>query len=238
MNALIQIKNVYVNFSKRSILSNISFNINSNQIITLIGPNGAGKSTLVRILLGLITPNQGIVKKISNLKIGYIPQKLNFETKFPISVIKFMQLLKNTKYHHAIHALKKSGVEHLKNMQLQKLSGGEIQRVLLARTLLHSPQLLILDEPNQGVDVSGQILFYKLIHKIKHELSCSVFMVSHDLNLVMARTDEVICLNNHICCSGTPKSITKSNEFISMFGENNLKEMALYQHKHNHIHIF
>ncbi|CAL4321315.1 zinc ABC transporter ATP-binding protein ZnuC [Buchnera aphidicola] len=232
MKTLIKVKNVFIKICNRSILSNISLSLTSNRIITLIGPNGAGKSTLVRTILGLITPDQGLVIRSPNLRVGYVPQKLNFNTSLPISVNQFMQLFQTVNEYKIQKSLKRVNAEHLQNVQLKKLSGGEIQKILLAQALLNSPQLLVLDEPTQGIDIVGQMIFYKLIHQLKKELFCSIFMVSHDLNIVMARTDEVICLNKRICCSGTPENVTKSYEFISMFGNNILQELALYRHHH------
>lgn len=235
---LIQLKNIYIKICNRNILTNISLSIYENSIFTVIGPNGAGKSTLVRVILGSLYPTQGTIFRIPNLGIGYVPQKFNFNINFPISVNRFMQLSFKTSIKNILHVLHKLNIEHLQHMQLNKLSGGEIQKVLLARALLNTPQLLILDEPTQGVDIHGQISFYKLIHQLKKELSCSILIVSHDLNFVMAQTDEVICLNNHICCSGTPQAITKNLKFIAMFGTNLYHDLALYPHNHNHKHVF
>ncbi|WP_343128020.1 zinc ABC transporter ATP-binding protein ZnuC [Buchnera aphidicola (Takecallis taiwana)] len=237
MKILIQLKNIFIDLSNRSILSDISLSLYSNRIVTLIGPNGAGKSTLVRVILGLIQPKTGSIMRIPNLNIGYVPQKLSFHTYFPISVYNFLKLLDHTE-NAIIQVLNKIHIYHLRYIQLNKLSGGEIQKVLLARALLNNPKLLILDEPIQGVDINGQIAFYKLIHQLKKELSCAIVIVSHDIYFVMAQTDEVICLNNHICCSGSPKTITKNLKFISMFGTESLYKLALYPHKHNHVHVF
>ncbi|CAL4326379.1 zinc ABC transporter ATP-binding protein ZnuC [Buchnera aphidicola] len=239
MLEFIKLKNIYVNFSNRSILSNISLSLIPNRILTLIGPNGAGKSTLVRIVLGLIKPDSGSIFRAYNLSIGYVPQKLYLNTLLPMTVARFMKLSQKTQNDIKIsEILKRVKAESLKNFQLQKLSGGEMQRVLLARALLNDPNLLVLDEPTQGVDVIGQLALYELINTIRNELKCSVLMVSHDLNFVMAKTDEVICLNNHICCSGTPESVCQNAEFTSIFGIKSRKELAIYHHDHNHVHYF
>jgi zinc transport system ATP-binding protein len=238
MLKFIQLKNVYVNFSNRSILSNISLSLIPNRVLTLIGPNGAGKSTLVRIILGLIKPNTGTIVRSCKLSIGYVPQKLSLNTLLPITVERFMKLSKRTDDIKISKILKRVKAESLKDSQLQKLSGGEMQRILLARALLHNPNLLVLDEPTQGVDIMGQLALYELINQIRYELKCSVLMVSHDLNFVMAKTDEVICLNNHICCSGAPETVYNNAEFISIFGLQRVKEMAIYYHNHNHTHNF
>ncbi|CAL4322469.1 zinc ABC transporter ATP-binding protein ZnuC [Buchnera aphidicola] len=238
MYSLIKLKNVFIKFNHRCILSNISLNLIPNQILTLIGPNGAGKSTLVRVILGLLKPNSGkIIKKI-NIKIGYVPQKLHLNAGLPITVDRFMRLSHGTTKLSVKKALHRLNIIHIKNYQLKKLSGGEMQRMLLARALLKEPELLILDECTQGIDILGQVALYKLINKIRNELKCSVLIVSHDLNLVMATTDKVLCLNQHICCSGTPEIVCKNSEFISLFGEIGIKNFALYRHEHNHRHDF
>ncbi|QCI25528.1 zinc ABC transporter ATP-binding protein ZnuC [Buchnera aphidicola (Sitobion avenae)] len=234
----IKLKNVCVNLSNRSILTNISLSLIPNRVLTLIGPNGAGKSTLVRIILGLIKPNSGTIMRAYNLSIGYVPQKLNINTLLPITVERFMQLSHKTNNIKISEMLRRVKAESLKFCQLQKLSGGEIQRILLAKALLNNPKLLVLDEPTQGVDVTGQLALYKLINEIRYELKCSILIVSHDLNFVMAKTDDVICLNNHVCCSGTPEAVCNNVEFISIFGYKYVKELAIYHHDHNHVHNF
>lgn len=230
------LKNIFVRFSNCYVLSNISFSLISNRIVTLIGPNGAGKSTLIRVILGLIKPDLGSVIRKPNILIGYVPQKIYLNHLLPITVERFMQLSKIKKDVNILKVLKRVNAESLRYLPLQKLSGGEIQRVLLAKALLNNPQLLILDEPLQGVDIMGQLDLYKLINKIRSEIQCSVFIVSHDLNFVMAKTDYVICLNKHICCSGAPKKVFKSSEFISIFGLERIKKLAIYQHNHDHVH--
>ncbi|XBC42548.1 MAG: zinc ABC transporter ATP-binding protein ZnuC [Buchnera aphidicola (Meitanaphis elongallis)] len=236
MSLFISLQNISVNFNNVNVLSNISLNLISNCILTLIGPNGAGKSTLVKVILKLLKPNQGIVTYNKNLRIGYIPQKVNFNTTLPITVNKFMSLFKNKR--SILNVLKYVNAIHLKDIPLKQLSHGEIQKVLLARALLNNPQLLILDEPTQGIDFLGQTMFYKLINKIKIELKCSILMVSHDLSVVMSNTDEVICLNRHICCSGSPESVSKHSKFIAIFGHLEKNKLALYHHQHNHYHDF
>ncbi|QCI26013.1 zinc ABC transporter ATP-binding protein ZnuC [Buchnera aphidicola] len=238
MNLLIKLENVYVNLCNRNILTNISLSLYSNNIVTLIGPNGAGKSTLIQVILNLLSPSAGSIFRASNLKIGYVPQKFTFDNNFPISVNKFMNLSVRVNKTEILYTLNKLNIAHLKNMQMNTLSGGEMQKVFLARALLNHPQLLILDEPVQGMDINSQISFYKLINQLKKDLSYTILIVSHDLNFVMAQTDEVICLNKHICCSGTPKAITKNLKFIALFGSIPYNELALYSHYHNHTHNF
>ncbi|CAL4323091.1 Zinc import ATP-binding protein ZnuC [Buchnera aphidicola (Protaphis terricola)] len=236
---LISLKNIYVNFSNHSILQNISLSLTENRIFTIIGPNGAGKSTLIRVILGLIHPTTGKVFRSSNISIGYVPQKLYLNDLLPMTVDRFLRLSqykKNT--NNILKILKRVKAESLQYFPLKRLSSGEIQRILLARSLLNNPNLLVLDEPSQGVDIIGQLDLYNLIYSIRRELNCTILIVSHDLNFVMSKTDYVICLNKHICCSGHPKKVFNSLEFISMFGLKRIKEIAIYHHNHDHIHQY
>ncbi|XBC39540.1 MAG: zinc ABC transporter ATP-binding protein ZnuC [Buchnera aphidicola (Chaetogeoica yunlongensis)] len=238
MSVCIRLKKIFVNFNNRSILSNISLILTSNCILTLVGPNGAGKSTLVKVILGLLKPNQGKVYYKNNLRIGYIPQNLKLHSSLPISVNRFMNLSQYKNQLLIKNVLNKVHASNLINIPLQKLSSGEMQKILLARALLNQPELLVLDEPTQGIDIIGQIEFYKLLNQIKYELECSIFMVSHDLNIVMANTDQVVCLNNHICCFGPPESVSKNSKFLAIFGEIGKNSFAPYCHKHDHNHDF
>lgn len=236
MTTLIALEKISVNFGQRQVLSNVSLSLEPGRILTLLGPNGAGKSTLVRVVLGLTSPTSGIVQRPVQLRIGYVPQKIHLDATLPLSVGRFMQLRPGVKRSDILPALKRVQAAHLLEYPLQKLSGGEMQRVLLARALLNQPQLLVLDEPTQGVDVNGQVALYDLIDQLRRELNCGVLMVSHDLHLVMAKTDEVLCLNHHICCSGTPEVVSQHPEFISMFGSRGAEQLAIYRHNHNHRH--
>ncbi|MDU2477967.1 MAG: zinc ABC transporter ATP-binding protein ZnuC [Klebsiella sp.] len=223
MTNLVTLENVSVAFGQRRVLSDISLALTPGKILTLLGPNGAGKSTLVRVVLGLVAPTEGVIKREDRLRIGYVPQKLHLDATLPLTVSRFLRL-------------KRVQAGHLIDAPMQKLSGGETQRVLLARALLNRPQLLVLDEPTQGVDVNGQVALYDLIDQLRHELDCAVLMVSHDLHLVMAKTDEVLCLNQHICCSGAPEVVSMHPEFISMFGPRGAEQLGIYRHHHNHRH--
>ncbi|WP_261640436.1 zinc ABC transporter ATP-binding protein ZnuC [Erwinia mallotivora] len=236
MSSLISLEKISVNFGQRNVLSNVSLTLQSGKILTLLGPNGAGKSTLVRVVLGLLPASQGKVVRADGLRIGYVPQKIHLDNTLPLSVERFMQLRGGVKRADILPALIRVQAAQLLNYPLHKLSGGEMQRVLLARALLNQPQLLVLDEPTQGVDVNGQVALYDLIDQLRHELNCAVLIVSHDLHLVMARTDEVLCLNQHICCSGTPEVVSQHPEFISMFGSQAAGQLAIYRHHHNHRH--
>ncbi|MGX9307362.1 zinc ABC transporter ATP-binding protein ZnuC [Pantoea ananatis] len=236
MPSLVTLENVSISFDQRQVLSGVSLELYPGKILTLLGPNGAGKSTLVRVVLGLLAPSSGRVSRSAGLRIGYVPQKLHIDPTLPVTVERFMRLSRGARNQDILPALKRVQAGHLLTSPLQKLSGGETQRVLLARALLNQPQLLVLDEPTQGVDVNGQVALYDLINQLRHELNCAVLMVSHDLHLVMAKTDEVLCLNHHICCSGTPEAVSQHPEFIAMFGPRGAQELAIYRHHHNHRH--
>ncbi|CAL1329507.1 zinc ABC transporter ATP-binding protein ZnuC [Candidatus Providencia siddallii] len=233
MQQLISLNKISMFFKNKEILSNITFNLKKGEIITLLGPNGAGKTTIIRIVLGLLKPSSGSIKKKTNISIGYVPQKLYLNSTLPLTVKRFIMLKNNTCIKKIILALKKVNSLNLINKQMQDLSNGEIQRVLLSRALLNKPDLLVLDEPAQGVDIAGQINLYNLIYQLKTELFCTILMVSHDLHFVMAKSDKVLCINKHICCSGKPNTIYKHPEFISMFKYNNIHQLGIYNHKHN-----
>ncbi|WP_058911359.1 zinc ABC transporter ATP-binding protein ZnuC [Entomohabitans teleogrylli] len=236
MTNLVSLEHISVSFGQRRVLSDISLMLKPGRILTLLGPNGAGKSTLVRIVLGLIAPDEGVITREPKLRIGYVPQKLHLDPTLPLTVSRFMRLRPGVRKADLLPALRRVQATHLLDAPMQKLSGGENQRVLLARALLNQPQLLVLDEPTQGVDVNGQLALYDLIDQLRHELQCAVLMVSHDLHLVMAKTDEVLCLNHHICCSGAPEVVSTHPEFISMFGSRGAEQLGIYRHRHNHRH--
>lgn len=233
MTQLMALNNISVKINQQKILYDVSLTINLGQIITILGPNGAGKSTLVKVILGLISPTTGTIERAPDLTIGYVPQSINLNPTLPITVKRFMQLNQQLSYDDIIQTLSLVKAQYLIDRSMHQLSGGELQRVLLAQALAKRPKLLILDEPTQGVDVSGQVLLYDLIIDAKTKFSCGVVMVSHDLHLVMAKTDEVICLNHHICCSGTPASVSNDPEFVSLFGPHGASQIALYKHHHN-----
>ena len=231
---LISLNNINLSFRERSILKDVSLNINRGEIVTLIGPNGAGKTTLVRIVLGLQKADSGLRTFQRGLRIGYMPQKLHVDHTMPLTVKRFLSLTGQPL--DQIHeALERTGVGHVINSPVQSLSGGEMQRTLLSRALLHNPHLLVLDEPVQGVDVNGQRELYHLITQLRNEQGCSVLMVSHDLHLVMASTDRVICLNQHVCCSGHPQQVRQHPAYLKLFGCK-LDELAVYTHHHDHEH--
>lgn len=231
MTTLLTAANINLRIGEHQILDNVSFQLQKGQITTLIGPNGAGKTSLIRILLGLKKPTSGRITLAKEIRMGYMPQKMVIDNTLPLSVKGFLKLAnRNLKQCHQVLDL--VGVPQLIDSPMAHLSGGETQRILLARALLRRPQLLVLDEPVQGVDINGQEALYKLIADIRDETGCSVFMVSHDLHLVMAATDEVLCLNHHLCCTGTPEAVSVDPVFTELFG----LRTALYTHHHDHEH--
>lgn len=235
MNELVKLTSVGVRLREQHILNDINLVLYSGQIVTVIGPNGAGKTTLLRTLLGLITPSVGIVWRKPNLTIGYVPQRLQLNPSLPLTVARFLKLLPHVTNEQIIKVLNEVGALHILKRSMQTISGGELQRVLLARALLRKPELLVLDEPTQGVDINGQVELYQLIGKICEQYQCGVLMVSHDLNLVMANTDQVICLNHHICCSGLPEQVSNDPAFRELFGDY-ANSVAVYHHHHDHRH--
>ena len=218
-----------------AILENVSLQVRRGEIVTLIGPNGAGKTSLVRIVLGLLKADSGQVQREPRLRVGYMPQKLQIDATLPLNVLRFLLLAPGVKRAAALQALAEVGAEHLARRPLQQVSGGEQQRILLARALLRQPDLLVLDEPVQGVDVNGQIELYRLITQLRDRYGCGVLMVSHDLHLVMATTNTVVCLNRHVCCSGRPEQVSTDPAFVALFGEQ-ASALAVYNHQHDHSH--
>lgn len=233
---LVSLKDIEVIFNGQKALQNINLSIYPNSITTIVGPNGGGKSTLLKVLLKLITPTKGQIIHQKGLKIGYVPQKLHLDPSMPITVTHFLGLKPHTNKAMIEEALSLFAIRHLAHNSMQKLSGGELQRVLLARAILDKPQLLVLDEPMQGVDITGQTELYQLLNQTRSWLNCAILMVSHDLNIVMANTDEVLCVNKHICCAGTPEVITNDPSFIHFFGDQFARNVAFYSHRHNHHH--
>tara|TARA_B100001287_G_scaffold201423_1_gene170787 strand:+ start:87 stop:821 length:735 start_codon:yes stop_codon:yes gene_type:complete len=233
---LIQASSISVSRQGNRILENVSIRVGKHDFLTVIGPNGAGKSMLLKCLMGFYMPDTGVIRKMAGLRIGYVPQNFAPENSMPISVRRFLGLRRKTETAVLETVVEETGILTMLDQPIFSLSGGERQRVLLARSLLDNPHLLVLDEPAQNLDISGQLAFYKLIEKIFKERKVSILMVSHDLHLVMASTNEVICLFHHVCCSGEPQIVAKDPEFISLFGEDMATMMAAYHHSHDHVH--
>lgn len=233
---LLAVTGIHKKFGDRKVLDNITLRVDEGKIVTLIGPNGAGKTTLVRIALRLVGADAGSVTHRPGLRIGYMPQRMRVEPTLPITVVRFLTLAENLSTTQLDATLSQLNILHLKNQQLMAISGGEMQRVLLARALLLKPQLLILDEPAQGVDLAGQAELYQLISKISKRDNCGVLMISHDLHLVMSATDEVVCLNHHVCCHGKPEQVSNDPAYLELFGATTARALAVYTHDHNHEH--
>jgi zinc transport system ATP-binding protein len=229
---LVKLNNVGFRQNKKWLVEGVSLEVKKGKIITLIGPNGSGKSTTAKIALGIYKDIEGSVEKHTN-KVGYVPQKITIDWTLPLRVKDFMILTEVLKEEEIDDALSLTGVMHLKNKNLGNLSGGEFQRVLLARAISKKPELLVLDEPVQGVDYTGEIALYELIKKISDTLNCGILLISHDLHTVMTATDHVVCLNGHVCCSGTPKDVVKNNEYKSLFGDRASQILSIYEHKHD-----
>ena len=217
------------------LVKGVNLNITKGKIVTLIGPNGSGKTTTAKIALGLYKNIEGSVERLTN-KISYVPQKVSIDWTLPVRVIDFMVLTQGLQEQEINDALNLTGVEHLKNNNLRELSGGEFQRVLLARAIAKKPDLLVLDEPVQGVDFTGEVELYALIKKISETLGCGILLISHDLHVVMSATDYVVCLNGHVCCSGTPVDVAQNKEYKELFGEKSSQLLSLYEHQHDHVH--
>ena len=234
-NILVKLDNVGISINDKWLVKGVSLQVEKNKIVTLIGPNGSGKSTTAKIALGIYKKIQGKVEKYTN-KVGYVPQKISIDWTLPLRVKDFMTLTESLDNETITEALSLTGVIHLKEKNLSDLSGGEFQRVLLARAISKKPELLVLDEPVQGVDFTGEIALYELIKKICDELKCGILLISHDLHTVMTATDHVVCLNGHVCCSGSPIDVAKNNEYKALFGEQASQILTRYEHKHDHIH--
>ena len=234
-NSLVKLENAGVYRSSKWLVRGISFEINKGQIVTLIGPNGSGKTTTAKMILNILDTDEGMATSNTS-KMAYVPQKINIDWTMPLRVIDFMKITNNLNNTQITDSLTMTGVDKLLYNQIHSLSGGEFQRVLIARAIAKKPDLLVLDEPVQGVDFNGEIALYNLIKKISVELNCGILLISHDMHFVMSTTDHVICLNGHICCSGNPSSVIKNPEYIKLFGEHNSETLSYYQHQHDHSH--
>jgi zinc transport system ATP-binding protein len=234
---LVELDGAGVNRAGRWLVRGVSLSIRKGEILTLIGPNGSGKSTTARMALGVLNPDEGRAMRQPGLKVGYVPQKVSIDWTLPLTVERFMRLTGNIARADVDAAMERTGVSKLRHEEVRSLSGGEFQRVMLARAIARKPDLLVLDEPLQGVDFSGQIVLYELISKLRNELGCGILLISHDLHVVMAATDQVICLNGHVCCHGTPVAVASSPEYRQLFGDRAVPTLAVYEHHHDHVHL-
>ncbi len=232
--ALVTASGVEVRVGNKRLLHDVDLRIEAGEIVTVIGPNGAGKSTLLKAIIGAVPISAGRIDKRAGLRIGYTPQKIQLEKTMPITVARFLSLAGHLPKGARAEVLGKTDVAALRDVQLTDLSGGEFQRVLLARALLRKPDLLILDEPTQGLDQPAEARFYRLLAEVRKETGAAVLMVSHDLHVVMAQSDQVVCLNGHVCCSGAPAHVSADPSYKELFGAR--AELALYEHRHDHSH--
>ena len=234
--ALIEARNMTIRRGRQTVLRDVDFSICPGEIVTIVGPNGSGKSTLLRGLIGALKPVCGSVRRRAGLRLGYVPQGLRLDPSLPLTVTRFLNLPQKSSAEARHKALQDAGAEDLPNRQLAALSGGQFQRVLLARALLDDPELLILDEPTTGLDQPAQASFYLQLEHLRDDLGLAVLMVSHELHVVMSASDRVICLNGHVCCEGHPEVVAQAEEYRALFGTGTKGALALYRHEHTHTH--
>ena len=234
---LVSLDNVGVLRNGRWLVRGVEFSVSRGEIVTLIGPNGSGKSTSAKAAIGVFKPDEGRVERLAGLKVGYVPQKLSIDWTLPLTVRRLMTLTGPLPQRDMQAALEAAGIAHMIDAEVQHLSGGEFQRALMARAIARKPDLLVLDEPVQGVDFSGEIALYDLIKSIRNASGCGILLISHDLHVVMAETDTVICLNGHVCCRGTPEAVSRSPEYVRLFGSRAAQTLAVYSHHHDHTHL-
>lgn len=235
-NRLVACRGLGVRREGRWLVRGVDLDVAAGEIVSVVGPNGGGKTTLIKALIGIERTNAGTLERRAGLRIGYVPQRLALDRTMPLTVSRLMTLVRNAATAEVAGALRQTGVEHLADRPVQVLSGGELQRVLIARALLGSPDLLVLDEPVQSVDFSGQLELYQLIASLRDRLGCGVLMVSHDLHVVMRATDRVLCLAGHVCCTGVPRDVSRNPEYLRMFGPGAADALAVYPHTHDHRH--
>jgi len=236
MTKLIEAKNLTVSFGREDVLQQVDFSLNAGEIVTIVGPNGSGKSTLLRALVGAQKHTSGQVWRKPELRIGYVPQRLHLDRSLPITVQRFLNLPRRLSAEKLEQTTARTGISALTHQQMSELSGGQLQRVLLARSLLDEPEVLVLDEATQGLDQPGSADFYQQVGQVRDEFNCAVLMVSHELHVVMSATDRVICLNRHICCQGAPDVVSSRPEYRALFGTGTGGALALYRHEHDHSH--
>ncbi len=234
--SLIQVEDLSVRYGAKTALSGVSLRVEPSEIVTIVGPNGSGKTSLLRAIIGAVKPVKGRVVQGSGVKIGYVPQRLQIDETLPITVSRFLKLPGGVATADIDQSLTQAGVPDLAKAQLSKLSGGQFQRVLLARALIGKPDLLLLDEATQGLDQRGSAAFYQQIETVRQDTGCAVLMISHELHVVMSASDRVICLNGHVCCEGTPAVVASAPEYRTLFGSGTGGALALYRHEHDHGH--
>ena len=234
--SLIQVEDLTVRYGASTALSGVSLHVEPGEIVTIVGPNGSGKTSLLRAIIGAVKPAKGRVIHGSGVKIGYVPQNLHIDETLPITVSRFLKLPSYVAVADISYALTQAGVPDLAKAQLSQLSGGQFQRVLLARALIGKPDLLLLDEATQGLDQRGSASFYQQIETVRQDTGCAILMISHELHVVMSASDRVICLNGHVCCEGTPAVVASAPEYRALFGTGTGGALALYRHEHDHDH--
>jgi len=233
---LVTVEDLSVSYGARTVLSRVSLAVEKGEIVTIVGPNGSGKTSLLRAIIGAVKPDQGQVSRGAGVKIGYVPQKLHIDETLPITVARFLKLPGGVAAAQIDQALAQAGVPDLAKSQLSQLSGGQFQRVLLARALIGTPDILLLDEATQGLDQRGSASFYKQIEQVRQQTGCAILMISHELHVVMSASDRVVCLNGHVCCEGTPAVVASAPEYRALFGTGTGGALALYRHEHDHGH--
>ena len=236
MNELISLNSVTLGYDGKIVLRDIDLTVKRGEIITIVGPNGSGKTSMMRALIGALVPTTGSIVRSRTLRLGYVPQKLNIDHSFPITLRRFLSVPKRINPEQVTEAASLVGMGDFLDQQIATLSGGQFQRALLARAIIDAPDLLLLDEPTQGLDQNGSARFYQLIADLKEKLDCAIVLVSHDLHVVMSASDRVICLNGHICCEGTPSVVSSAPEYRALFGSGTQGALAIYQHQHDHVH--
>ena len=233
---LVNVEDLSVVYGAQTVLSRVSLHVEPGEIVTIVGPNGSGKTSLLRAIIGAVKPSKGRITHATGLRLGYVPQRLHIDPTLPITVVRFLQLPEGAAPANITRALSEAGVPDLSSRQMSQLSGGQFQRVLLARALIGKPNLLLLDEATQGLDQPGSAAFYLQIEEVRRSTGCAVLMISHELHVVMSASDRVVCLNGHVCCEGTPAIVASAPEYRALFGTGTGGAFALYQHDHDHAH--
>ncbi|MEM9708997.1 MAG: metal ABC transporter ATP-binding protein [Pseudomonadota bacterium] len=234
--SLITVENLTVRYGENTVLRDVDMAIEPGEIVTIVGPNGSGKTSLFRVLIGAVEPCAGNIARKPGLRLGYVPQRLHIDPTLPITVERFMRLTSPANPAVCAQALETAGLPDVRKRQMSKLSGGQFQRVMLARALLNQPEILLLDEATQGLDQPGSAAFYRQIETVRNETGCAILMISHELHVVMAASDRVICLNGHVCCAGSPAVVASAPEYRALFGSGTGGALALYRHEHDHHH--